>query len=40
MKNALIDRYTDNVQLAQFVDSQFSQYGVEFLKLIKSTTGK
>ena len=38
MKNALADRYTNKVQLAQFVDSQFAQYGEEFLMFIKSIT--
>ena len=39
MKAALVDRLSDEGQLAKFVDSKYSQYGADFLKLIKVTSG-
>ncbi|KAK2467108.1 hypothetical protein APHAL10511_001366 [Amanita phalloides] len=40
MKAALIDRYPNEGQLDQFIDSQFKQYGVTFLEFIRSASKK
>ncbi|KAF8623942.1 hypothetical protein AX15_006107 [Amanita polypyramis BW_CC] len=40
MNAALIDRLPDEDQLTKFVDAKSSQYGADFLKVIKTATGK